>query len=216
MTPMATQWIRTVPGLLLAVIAGLALMNASANSVLGSEAREAAMQPETALLIDDFSAPGGISALGTQWRFFTDRVMGGISDGVSGLETIAGRRCLRLRGRVSLENNGGFIQVALPLLQGGRPLDASGFKGVRAWVRGNGNTYHIHLRTSQSMRPWQYFSAAFDATAEWRQVDLPFERFQPENLQARLDRRGLVRIAIVAIGKEFDADVAASRLEFYR
>jgi len=216
MIPMATLWIRTVPGLLLTAIAGLALMNASGNSVLGSEAKEASMPTEQAFLIDDFSAPGGISALGTRWRFFSDRVMGGLSDGVSGLETVAGRRCLRLRGRVSLENNGGFIQVALPLLQGGRPLDASGFKGVRAWVRGNANTYHIHLRTSQSMRPWQYFSAAFDATADWRQVDLPFERFQPENLRARLDRRGLVRIAIVAIGKQFEAEVAVSRLEFYR
>lgn len=213
---MANQWTRTVSELLLAAIAGLGLMNASGSFILGSEAKEAAMQREPALLIDDFSLPGGISAVGTRWRFFSDRVMGGISDGASGIETIEGRRCLRLRGRVSLENNGGFIQVALPLLRGGRPLDASGFKGVRAWVRGNGNIYHLHLRTTQTMRPWQYFSAAFEASAGWQPVDLPFERFQPENLRERLDHRGLVRIAVVAIGKEFAADVAVSRLEFYR
>jgi len=142
--------------------------------------------------------------------------MGGVSDATLSLETIEGRRCLRLRGRVSLENNGGFIQVALPLAQDGRPLDASEFKGVRAWVRGNGETYHIHLRTAQTGLPWQYFWAAIDSTAGWRPVDLPFDGFKPENLQAKLDARGLERIAVVAIGEEFEADVAVSRLEFYR
>jgi hypothetical protein len=174
------------------------------------------MQAPSALLIDDFSGEQGTSSIGTEWRLFTDRVMGGVSDATSSLETIEGRRCLRLRGRVSLKNNGGFIQVALPLAQGGRPIDASEFKGVRAWVRGNGKTYHIHLRTAQTGRPWQYFGAAFDSTPLWRPVDLPFDGFKPENLQAKLDSRGLERIAVVAIGEEFEADVAVSRLEFYR
>ena len=174
------------------------------------------MQATSTLLVDDFSGEQGTSAVGTEWRLFTDRVMGGVSDATSSLETIEGRRCLRLRGRVSLENNGGFIQVALPLAQGGRPFDASEFKGVRAWVRGNGKTYHIHLRTAQTRLPWQYFSAAFDSTPIWRPVDLPFDGFKPENLQAKLDARGIERIAVVAIGEEFEADVAVSRLEFYR
>ena len=30
-------------------------------------------------------------------------------------------------------------------------------------------------------------AAAFDATARWRLVDLPFDGFKPENLQAKLD-----------------------------
>lgn len=207
---------RTVPRLLILAIAGLASINASGDAGFGSGAEEAAMQATSTLLVDDFSGEQGTSAFGTEWRLFTDRVMGGVSDATSGLETIEGRRCLRLQGRVSLENNGGFIQVALPLVQGGRPFDASEFKGVRVWVRGNGRTYHIHLRTAQTGLPWQYFSAAFDATALWRPVDLPFDGFKPENLQAKLDTRGLQRIAVVAIGEEFEADVAVSRLEFYR
>ena len=174
------------------------------------------MQATSSVLIDDFSSEQGTSAMGTEWRLFTDRVMGGVSDATSVLETIEGRRCLRLRGRVSLKNNGGFIQVALPLAQRGRPFDASEFKGVRVWVLGNGKNYHIHLRTAQTRLPWQYFSAAFDAASAWRPVDLPFDKFGPENLQAKLDPRGLERIAIVAIGEEFEADIAVSRLEFYR
>jgi hypothetical protein len=213
---METRLTRTVPSLLIVALAGLALRNVSGDPGFGSRAKEAAMKPTSTLLIDDFSGERGASVIGMEWRLFTDRVMGGVSDATSSLETIQGRRCLRLRGRVSLENNGGFIQVSLPLAQGGLPYDASEFKGVRAWVRGNCKTYHIHLRTAQTGLPWQYFSAAFDSTARWRPVNLPFERFKPENLQAKLDIRGLERIAVVAIGEEFEADVAVSRLEFYR
>ena len=208
--------IRTVPSLLIVALAGLTFIYASGDSRFGSRAEEAAMQAASTLLVDDFSGEQGTSAVGTEWRLFTDRVMGGVSDATSSLETIEGRRCLRLRGRVSLKNNGGFIQVALPLAQGGRPFDASEFKGVRAWVRGNGKTYHIHLRTAQTRLPWQYFSTAFDATARWRPVDFPFAGFEAENLQAKLDTRGLGRIAVVAIGEEVEADIAVSRLEFYR
>jgi hypothetical protein len=213
---METRLTRTVPGLLIVALGGLALINVSGDPGFGSRAKEAAIQVTSTLLIDDFSGEQGTSVVGTKWRLFTDRVMGGVSDAASSLETIEGRRCLRLRGRVSLENNGGFIQVALPLAQEGRPFDASEFKGIRVWVRGNGKTYHIHLRTAQTRLPWHYFSAAFDSSALWRPVDLPFDGFKPENQQAKLDTRGLERIAVVAIGEEFEADVAVSRLEFYR
>jgi hypothetical protein len=174
------------------------------------------MQQNESFLIDDFSSAQRTSAVGTEWRLFTDRVMGGVSDATSAMETIEGRRCLHLKGRVSLENNGGFIQVALPLALGGRPFDAGIFKGVRVWVRGNEKTYHIHLRTGQTRQPWQFFSASFKAGYGWQAVELPFDRFKPENLRAKLDTKGLERIALVAIGEEMDADVAISRLEFYR
>ena len=216
MAEMEMQSTRAQRSLLIMVVAGLAFIWVSGDPGLGSGTMEASMQATSSFLIDDFSSEQGTSAIGTEWRLFTDRVMGGVSDATSVLETIEGRRCLRLRGRVSLENNGGFIQVALPLAQGGRPFDASEFKGVRVWVLGNGKNYHIHLRTAQTRLPWQYFSAAFDAASAWRTVDLPFDTFGQENLRAKLDPRGLERIAVVAIGEEFEADIAVSRLEFYR
>jgi len=200
----------------IAALAGWAFIWASADLGFGSGAGEATMQETSNFLIDNFSGERGTSAIGTEWRLFTDRVMGGVSDATSTLETVEGRRCMRLRGRVSLENNGGFIQVALPLARGGRPFDAGEFKGVRAWVRGNGRTYHIHLRTAQTRLPWQYFSAAFDAGAGWRAVELPFDRFEPEKLRDKLDTRGFERIAVVAIGEQMEADISVSRLEFYR
>ncbi|MGD8538134.1 MAG: CIA30 family protein [Candidatus Aminicenantes bacterium] len=168
------------------------------------------------LLIDDFSGSNGISSLGRQWRMFTDRVMGGVSTADWAYETIDGRRCVRLRGDVSLANNGGFVQIALPLTEEGRPFDASAFKGVRLWAYGNGETYHIHLRSTDNRRPWQYYGAKFIADSSWRMVELPFSDFYPESLRAELKTDQLVRIAVVAIGREFKADIAVERLEFYR
>jgi hypothetical protein len=88
-------------------------------------------------ILDDFSRDDLISALGTPWRGFSDRVMGGISEETIALATIDGRRALRLSGEVRLENNGGFIQAALDLAPAGQSLDASAFAGVLLVVRGN-------------------------------------------------------------------------------
>jgi len=168
------------------------------------------------ILIDDFSRSGGMSSFGTEWRMFTDRVMGGRSTADWSFETIAERSCLHLWGDVSLANNGGFVQVALPLTRKGKSFDASSFTGVRLWVRGNGEKYHVHLRSRRTRFPWQYYGAGFVADDGWSMVELPFSDFKPERLKAQLNPVKLTRIAVVAIGEEYKADVAVSRIEFYR
>ena len=170
---------------------------------------------EDNFLIDDFKSEN-IASMGTEWRMFTDRVMGGLSNGTSGYEILDGRRCLRLRGDVSIENSGGFIQIALPLEKSGSPFDASEYSGVRATVKGNGEDYHIHLRTTNSRLPWQYYGVSFSTTGDWQTIDIAFSSFNPENLKARLDINQLKRIAVVGIKKKFRADIAVTRLEFYR
>lgn len=166
-------------------------------------------------LVDDFSSENG-SALGTKWQTFTDRVMGGLSNGQASFETLGERRCLRLRGQVSLENQGGFVQAALPLVKQGGAFDAGSFKGIRLWVRGNGATYYLHLRTEDTRLPWQYYEAGFEAGENWEPVDIRFSAFGPENLDAALDTRKLKRLAVVAAKKAFSADVAVARIELYQ
>lgn len=167
-------------------------------------------------LIDDFSDSDGLSTFGTQWRMFTDRVMEGKSTAEWGYEMIEGRRAVRLQGDISLENNGGFAQIALPLTKERQAFDASDFKGVRIWVLGNNEAYYIHIRTEDTRQPWQYYSAKFVTDGSWQKVEIPFSNFNPESLGQELNTTKLVRIAVVAIKKEFVADVAVSRLEFYR
>lgn len=168
------------------------------------------------MLIDDFTNPRQASSFGTRWRPFSDRVMGGVSDGDLAFEEIAGESCMRLTGDVRLENNGGFIQASLDLGTWGRTFDASDFAGIELRVRGNAETYSLHLRTPDNTRPWQSYRAQFLAGPEWQTVRLPFADFEPYRLQQPLDQRRLKRIGLVAIGRAFAADLAVCSIGFYR
>ena len=74
------------------------------------------------------SDPFPFTSSGSQWQGITDRVMGGISNGSLSRETVAGKEANVLRGNVSLENDGGFIQMATDLA-----LDPSEDLFVHAW-----------------------------------------------------------------------------------
>ena len=73
-------------------------------------------------LIDDRASGSAVSTLGPSWRFFSDGVMGGVSSGSLRIDTMQGRSALCLRGQVRLENNGGFVQMALDLPVPGLPV----------------------------------------------------------------------------------------------
>jgi hypothetical protein len=118
---------------------------------------------EVALLIDDFERVDNRSALGTPWRGVSDRVMGGISDVAVSREMLDRRRCLRLTGKVSLENRGGFVQMALDLAQRGGTLNASAFSGLVMLVKGNSERYSVHLPTPDAEQPWQSYRSEFAA-----------------------------------------------------
>ena len=87
------------------------------------------------------------------WHFISDRVMGGVSDGQLTLEQDGEIFFARLTGNVSTKNNGGFIQFRAGILQ---KLDDS-FRGIKLKVCGNNQNYFIHIRTSGSVLPWQYY-----------------------------------------------------------
>lgn len=166
-------------------------------------------------LIDDFTSADARSRLGTPWRLVTDQVMGGVSSARMQRRTLEGHDALCLTGDVSLANNGGFVQVNLDLAAAGC-LDASAFAGVRLLVRGNGETYNVHLKTAATTMPWQSYRAAFDAGDTWREVRLPFATFAPHRLVHALDRTRLKRLGIVAIGREMHADLCVAEIGLYR
>jgi hypothetical protein len=152
---------------------------------------------------------------GAEWRLFTDGVMGGVSVGSLAIEEVAGRSCLRMRGDVRLENNGGFIQVALDVDEEQR-RSAAGYAGLLLDVHGNDEQYNVHLRTDGMRAPWQSFRATFTATPAWRTVKLPFSQFNAYRFDGAFDASTLRRIGIVAIGRAFTADLCISRLALYR
>ena len=170
------------------------------------------------LVLDDFEEPTGVSAIGTRWQGFTDRVMGGVSDMEAGYVRVDEGIALRMTGRVSLQNNGGFIQVRLPLATNRGFFDASEYSGVALTVRGTEGRYALHLRTARTRLPWSYYYAELPVGDSWTRIEVPFTSFEGDNMIGRKgpDVERLVSIALVAGEEEFDADVTVSEIEFYR
>lgn len=173
------------------------------------------VQAAKGMLIDDFNDSGGLSRQGTPWRLVTDRVMGGVSTGRISFDEIKGRRCLCLHGDVSLDNNGGFIQVSLELAPE-VTLDAGEFEGIRLVVRGNGASYNLHLKTVDVRRPWQSYRSSLRTGPVWREIQLPFSDFAPYRIDAPLNLRKLRRLGIVAIGSTMKAELCVAEIGFYR
>jgi hypothetical protein len=151
---------------------------------------------------------------GQGWRVFTDRVMGGVSTAQASIESVRGRRALRLRGAVSLDRGGGFVQVARVLGTAGRPLNASAHGGVSLRVCGAPGSYFVHLRTTQTGAPWQHYRAPLTVTADWTEPLVPWEAFEPSGLARPLDPRCLTQLGVVAGRAAFAADVAVARVGF--
>ncbi len=169
------------------------------------------------MIIDDFASGDGRSRLGTRWQAFDDRVMGGVSEAEIAATSIDGRTCLRLSGDVRLDNNGGFIQMALDLAPDLAPaggiFDASKLTALALTVCGNDERYGCHLRTTATTRPWQSYRLQFEAARDWTEVVLPFAAFIPYRLDAPLETKQLRRLGLVAIGRAFAADLAVARVE---
>jgi hypothetical protein len=159
------------------------------------------------MLIEDFALQPE-----ARWRFFTDGVMGGVSNGQVAFVREGGTVHAHMTGTVSTANNGGFIQIRMDLP--GAPSDAS---GIRLLVRGNDQQYYVHLRTSGTILPWQYYQAGFPVTDDWTEVRLPFTDFEPSG---RLLRRvpsasSLRSVGIVAYGRDHQAEIDVREVAFY-
>tara|TARA_B110000902_G_scaffold61581_1_gene72741 strand:+ start:56 stop:547 length:492 start_codon:yes stop_codon:yes gene_type:complete len=89
------------------------------------------------------------------WRYFSDQVMGGVSEGQVSLEQDADKVFIRLSGNVRTDNNGGFIQLRTTTSLSNKPLmfkllhnsnkEGKKLKGIRLKVKGNGEKYHIFI-----------------------------------------------------------------------
>lgn len=165
--------------------------------------------------IDDLSQPHPRASIGAAWEMIADRVMGGVSNGTMRREVVKGRAAIRMQGDVSLENNGGFLQIALDLDRNGAAIDASEWAGIEIEVVGNDEPYNLHLRTADVAHPWQSWRLSFVATPEWRTLRLPFVEFEKHRIEAPLDLSTLRRIGIVAIGRAYHADIAIGGIRFW-
>lgn len=168
-------------------------------------------EPER-LLLSDFTADPPVLLPGVRWRGFTDQVMGGVSDADFGPSEVGGLRCARMTGRVTRDNGGGFVQMAMYFETAG---DASAYRGLELLVHGNDEDYNVHLRTSDCGWHDESYRASFRAEARWQTVRLPWQSFVPNGLRAPLDTTRLQRIGLLGWMREFHADLALGAIAFY-
>ena len=166
------------------------------------------------MILERGDGPGLLAANGQSWRCVSDQVMGGVSAGRLERCALDGEAALRLTGVVRLENNGGFVQMALDLAARGAVLDATGYAGLRLRVRGNHAPYNLHLRSADMSAVWQSWRASFKAVPEWHDLVIPFADFEPHRTELAVDPARLTRLGLVAIGREMEVDLALARLEF--
>ena len=166
-------------------------------------------------VIDDRSTGDLRASAGGDWRLVTDEVMGGQSIGRVRPSMQEGRPCLKLTGDVSTARNGGFVQMALEIPEAVR-VGMEAFAGLEIDVTGNGESYNLHLRTSDLWLPWQSYRQEFVAGPGWHTLRMPFDAFEGYRTgrPLRLDR--LRRIGVVAIGRDFEADLCLGGLRIYR
>ena len=148
-----------------------------------------------------------------RWEFIADDVMGGVSKGSVSFERESGIGYARMTGRVSTANNGGFLQFRKRLDQ--RLSDEA--TGVRLIARGNNENYFIHLRTSGTMLPWQYYQSGFEVTGTWKELKLPLDRFKASSSLLRQTPKAssIKSVGVVAFGRDYDADIQVRELGFY-
>ena len=148
-----------------------------------------------------------------RWQFFTDQVMGGVSEGGARIVSDPKGSYVRMEGSVSTANNGGFIQLRTYL--NGGPKNA---KGILLKVRGNGENYYIHMKTSETNSYREYYRAIFSTSNNWVEVKLPFsEAFKRSSswISNNISAEKIRAIGLVAYGKDHNALLEVSYLSFY-
>ncbi len=147
-----------------------------------------------------------------KWQFISDQVMGGMSSGKVEFININNNLNARLTGNVSTENKGGFIQIR-------RKLEKSSLKGakfIEITAKGNHQNYFIHLRTSGTLLPWQYYQISFKVVDDFKIFKLPINKFKRSSvfLSKQIIPENITSVGVVAFGRDHSADIYIKEINF--
>ncbi len=150
----------------------------------------------------------------SKWKFIADDVMGGVSTGSVVYEMQEGTSVAFMNGDVSTENNGGFIQFQRKL----KDVDLRDAKFIRIVAKGNNQKYFIHLRTSGTILPWQYYQSEFIVESEYQEFILPLESFKKSGsfLSDKVKAKSIKSIGVVAFGRDHKANLYVKEISFMK
>jgi len=118
------------------------------------------------MILFDFNAQSELS----NWIVVDDLVMGGRSTGSFSLTPESHGL---FKGRVSLENSGGFSSVRHRFA----PKQVGEFTKVKLRVKGDGKAYQFRIKSSAGYS--HSYVATFETTSAWSTVEIPFASMYP-------------------------------------
>jgi hypothetical protein len=164
------------------VLAVLFLFTAQNHIITSDSKKDIQKEPhrESGFIVDDFEDGDTISLRNTQWKAFSDKVIGGKSE--SDMRIITGGadnsgKALSLTGKVTQDVQFGFVGAAVSVDPSGKGLDITRLKGLQFYVRGDGKTYLVQL-TCKSVTDHNEFSYEFKTDKEWKRIKVPFTMFK--------------------------------------
>ena len=148
-----------------------------------------------------------------QWKYISDNVMGGVSTGSIAYKMKEGYSEAYLSGDVSIENNGGFIQIRRNL----KAIDLSKAKYIKIVAKGNNQKYFLHLRTAGTIMPWQYYQISFEVEEKYKEYILPIEKFKKSGSfqPSRVNTKSISSVALVAYGRNHESNVYVKEISFF-
>ena len=147
-----------------------------------------------------------------QWRYVADDVMGGVSTGYVEYQIIEEDIIAVLKGNVSTENNGGFIQIRRDL----KDINLENANSVKIVAKGNSQKYYIFLRTTGTILPWQYYASEFTVNENFNEFILPIKDFEKSGflLAKKINPKKITSIGIVAFGRDHLAELYVKEIKF--
>lgn len=121
---------------------------------------------QTTMTIFNFNSNSNIN----NWRIVDDVVMGGRSNGNFSINNNGNGL---FKGRVSLDNNGGFSMLQYTF----ETKDVSAFSKAVIKLKGDGKTYQFRIKTNGS----DYYSyiKSFNTNGDWQVIEIEFNTMQP-------------------------------------
>jgi hypothetical protein len=167
-------------------------------------------------IIDDLSRPAPQASNGADWQFIADGVMGGVSQGAMARETVEGRERLpharpgELGQQWRLHPDG--VGFGAGWLTRWTRAPSPALNSDCSWQRRDLQSASAHTDVT---RPWQSYRQSFIAGPDWETHRIPFSDFAPHRIDVPLNVTKLRRIGILAIGREFQADVSVGGVRFF-
>jgi len=131
--------------------------------------------PSNPILLFDFSKKSDLEG----WFVVNDDVMGGRSQSSFALNEDGNGL---FKGKVSLENNGGFSSVHYRF----KPVEIGNAKDLVIRLKGDGKKYQARIYANRN--DYHSYIAYFETSGQWQKIEIPIKSMYPSFRGRKLDK----------------------------